>query len=69
MRPACLALQAFQLDPQDADIVYAAASFYIQRRQYKRALPFAEQLVAISPNDPQPRQLVEQLKQRVGPSG
>jgi predicted CXXCH cytochrome family protein len=62
-------LQAFQLDPQDADIVYAAASFYIQRRQYRRALSFAEQLVAISPNDPRPRQIVEQIKQRLGPSG
>lgn len=58
-------LQAFELDPRDADIAYAAASFHMQRRQYKRALPFAEQMAAISPEDPRSRQLVAFLRRQL----
>ena len=56
-------LQAFQLDPRDPDIVYATAAFYFQRQQWKRAQLIAEQLVAISPGDPRPRQLLEAIRQ------
>ncbi len=58
-------LQAFHLDPRDADIAYAAAAFYVQRRQWKRALPFAEQLVEILPNEPGPRQLVASIRRQL----
>jgi len=58
-------LQAFELDPRDAGIAYAAASFYMQRRQYARALPFAEQMAAISPEDPRSRQLVASLRRQL----
>ncbi len=56
-------LQAFQLDPRDPDIVYATAAFYVQRQQWKRARLIAEQLAAISPGDPRPRQLLEAIRQ------
>ena len=58
-------LQAFQLDPRDADIVYAAAAFYVQRRQWKRALPFAEQLVAIAPGDARALQLLAGIRRQL----
>jgi len=62
-------LQALQLDPGDGDIVYALAAFYVQRHQWKRALPFAEQLVAMSPADPRARQLLEAIKRQLASSG
>ena len=62
-------LQALQLDPGDGDIVYALAAFYVQRQQWKRALPFAEQLVAMSPADPRARQLLEAIKRQLTSSG
>jgi len=62
-------LQALQLDPQDGDIVYALTAFYVQRRQWKRALPFAEQLVTISPADPRARELLEGIKRQLASSG
>jgi predicted CXXCH cytochrome family protein len=62
-------LQAFQIDPQDPDIVYAAAAFYLQRQQWKRALPFAEQLVTIAPSDPRALQLLEGIKRRMAAPG
>jgi predicted CXXCH cytochrome family protein len=62
-------LQALQLDPGDGDIVYALAAFYVQRHQWKRALPFAEQLMALSPADPRARQLLEGIKRQIASSG
>lgn len=62
-------LQALQLDPQDGDIVYALAAFYVQRRQWKRALPFAEQLVTISPGNPRFQSLLEGIKRRLATAG
>jgi predicted CXXCH cytochrome family protein len=58
-------LQAFQIDPRDPDIVYATAAFYVQRKQWKRALPFAERLVEIVPNEPGPRQLVASIRRQL----
>ena len=58
-------LQAFQLDPRDPDIVYATAAFYVQRKQWKRALPFAERLAELVPNDPGPPQLVASIRRHL----
>jgi predicted CXXCH cytochrome family protein len=58
-------LQAFQLDSGDPDIVYAATVFYAQRRQWKRALPFAERLLAIAPGDPRGRELLEAIRRQL----
>jgi Flp pilus assembly protein TadD len=57
-------LHAFQLDPRDADIAYATATFYIQRRQWKRALPYAERLQEILPGE-QSRRLLDGIKKRL----
>lgn len=62
-------LQAFQLDPRDADIIYAAAAFYVQRQQWKRALPFAEQLATIAPDDPRARQLLDAIRRQLASGG
>jgi len=58
-------LLAFQLDPRDPDIVYAAAAFYVQRKQWKRALPFAERLAEIMPNEPGPGQLLASIRRQL----
>ena len=58
-------LQAFQTDPRDPDIVYATAAFYVQRKQWKRALPFAERLAELVPNDPGPRQLAATIRRQL----
>jgi tetratricopeptide (TPR) repeat protein len=62
-------LEAFQIDPRDPDIVYATAAFYVQRKQWRRALPFAERLAEIAPNDPGPGQLVASIRGRLAAGG
>jgi predicted CXXCH cytochrome family protein len=62
-------LQALQLDPRDPDIVYATASFYAQRQQWKRAQLIAEQLLTVAPDDPRARQLLEEIKRRAATPG
>ena len=62
-------LQAFQIDSRDPDIVYATAAFYVQRKQWKRALPFAERLAEIAPNDPGPGQLVASIRRQLSAGG
>lgn len=62
-------LQAFQLDPRDADIAYAVAAFYVQHKQWKRALLFAERLAEIVPNEPGPRQLVASIRRQLAAGG
>ena len=62
-------LQAFQIDPRDPDIVYATAAFYVQRKQWKRALPFAERLAEIVPNEPGPGQLVASIRRQLAAAG
>jgi len=58
-----------QLDPRDPDIVYATASFYAQRQQWKRAQLIAEQLLTIAPDDPRARQLLEEIRRRAATPG
>jgi len=62
-------LQAFQLDPRDPDIAYATAAFYVQRKQWERALPFAERLVVLAPNAPGPGQLVASIRRQLAATG
>lgn len=51
------------LDGEDPQIVYALAVFYAERRQFARALAYAQRLVEQAPNDPGPPRLVERLRQ------
>jgi tetratricopeptide (TPR) repeat protein len=55
-------LQAQRLDPLNVESVYALAVFYAQGGQRAQALEWAEKLQALSPNDPQMRQLVQRLR-------
>ena len=62
-------LQAFQIDPRDPDIVYATAAFYVHRKQWRRALPFAERLAELVPNDSAPGQLVASIRRQLAAGG
>lgn len=55
-------LKAHQLSPDDPGILQALAIFYMQRRQWDRALIYAERLVLLYPNVPGPRQLLNQIR-------
>lgn len=55
--------QAYAADPRDPDIIYALAAFYLQKGDPVRAVPYAEQLVALLPGDPQPAQLLRQIRE------
>jgi tetratricopeptide (TPR) repeat protein len=58
-------LEAHELAERDPDILYALAVFYAQREDWSRALPYAEELTKLAPEAPGPRQLLEQIRQRV----
>ena len=62
-------LKALDLDPRDPQIPYALAIFYDQERQYERALVYAERLRELAPADPGSRQLLEEIKRQMAPSG
>ncbi len=55
-------LKAHQLDSHDPNIIYALAVFYMQQRQWDRALPYAEQLTHIYPGATEPRRLLNQIQ-------
>jgi lipopolysaccharide biosynthesis regulator YciM len=58
-------LTAHELDQSDPGIVQSLAIFYIQERQWGKALPFAEKLVALVPDDPNSRQMLDQITQKM----
>ena len=55
-------LNAYQIDPADPGIVQAIAIFYIQEKQWKKALHYAEKLVELVPEAPGPKQMLKQIK-------
>jgi tetratricopeptide (TPR) repeat protein len=57
--------EAHELAPRDADIIYALAVFYAQRGAWSQALPYAEDLKKLAPEAPGPRQLLQQIRERV----
>ena len=58
-------LQAHQADPADPDIVNAVMTFYLQQRDPRKALPYAERLVELVPDAAGPRQLLMQLREQL----
>jgi predicted CXXCH cytochrome family protein len=62
-------LKAYEIDRRDPGIVQAIAIFYIQERQWKNALPYAEQLVEIVTDAEGPRQMLRQIQQAISSSG
>jgi lipopolysaccharide biosynthesis regulator YciM len=53
------------MDQHDPDIVRALALLYAQQRQWRQALPYAEQLRNLRPDAPEPRQLLQRLQDAV----
>jgi tetratricopeptide (TPR) repeat protein len=58
-------LNAYDIDRNDPGIVQALSIFYIQEKQWDKALPFAEKLVELMPKAPGPKQMVKQVKQAI----
>ena len=57
-------LKTYELDPSDPDIVNAVTTFYLQQRDFQKALPYAEQLAQLVPEAPGPQQLVRRIRER-----
>ncbi len=61
-------LAAHQLDPRDPAIANALAILYAQQQRWERALPFAEELVKLAPEEPGPRQLLRRIRAELSAS-
>jgi Flp pilus assembly protein TadD len=55
-------LNAYHLNTQDADVVYAVALLYAQQQRWDRALPYARELVRLTPGAPGPMQLLQRIE-------
>jgi predicted CXXCH cytochrome family protein len=55
-------LNAYHLNAQDADVVYALALLYAQQQKWDRALPYARELVRLTPGAPGPMQLLQRIE-------
>ncbi|HUK20734.1 MAG TPA: tetratricopeptide repeat protein [Gemmatimonadales bacterium] len=55
-------LDAYRLDSQDADVIYALALLYAQQAKWQRALPYARELVRLAPGAPEPAQLLQRIE-------
>lgn len=58
-------LKAYGMDQHDPDIVYALALLYVQQRQWRQALPYAEALHNLRPDAPELWQLLQRLQEAV----
>jgi predicted Zn-dependent protease len=56
-------LKARQADPDDLDIGYALAVFYVQANDWPRARDAAASLAHLSPGSPQARELLDRIEQ------
>jgi len=53
---------AYELQPQDADIVYALVVFYTQGEDWAKALEYARTLQTLAPDNPDSARLLQQLE-------
>jgi Flp pilus assembly protein TadD len=58
-------IKAHHLDQQDPGIVQAITIFYIQEKDWEKALPYAEKLVQLAPDADSPKQMLKQIKQQM----
>jgi tetratricopeptide (TPR) repeat protein len=58
-------LKAHSSDPTEPGIVNALAVFYIQRNDWEKALPYAQKFVALEPDAPVPRQMLQRIQQEL----
>lgn len=57
--------QAIELAPQHPDYLYGICTLYIQQNQYREALPYAQRLLELRPNDPNIQNLVRIIEYRL----
>jgi predicted Zn-dependent protease len=55
-------LRAYQLNPQDPDVVNAVVLFYAQQEKWDQALPYAQALVRLTPGAPEPLQMLKRIE-------
>jgi tetratricopeptide (TPR) repeat protein len=55
-------LDALAIDASDPGIVHAAAIFFVQQGDWKRARTYAQQLVALAPGAPGPVQMLQRIE-------
>ena len=59
--------EAYELNSQEGDIVYALAIFNLQEQRWDQALFYARKLQDLTPpGSAGPRQLIEQIESRMG---
>lgn len=58
-------MKANEIDPRDPGIVHALTIFYVQDQKWGKALPYAERLVNLVPEETGPQQMLKQIKQQV----
>lgn len=54
--------KAYQLNANDPDITYALVIFYAQQKDWQQALPYAQKLVSLLPDRPEPKKLLSDIK-------
>jgi predicted CXXCH cytochrome family protein len=59
-------VRAVELDPADPDIVYATAMLFAGQKQWRQALFYADKLVDLTPGQPGPRELIENIRRHLG---
>jgi len=57
-------LKAHQIDSKDGTVLHALTIFYVQGKQWDDAALYAEQLVRVYPNAPEPRQMLHHIRQQ-----
>ena len=58
-------LKAYETDPLDAQIVHTLAIFYIQDKEWEKALNYVERLVELVPGARGPQEMLMQIKQAI----
>ena len=56
---------AYQLSANDPDIVYALIIFHTQQQGWQQALSFAEELVALLPERPEPKKILADIQAKL----
>ncbi len=62
-------LRAYDLDPDDPQIVYAIAVFYLQERHHRRAMTYARRLAQLTPTDPVAQNFLARLQRTIAGRG
>jgi tetratricopeptide (TPR) repeat protein len=58
-------ISAYEINPRDPAVVQAVAVFFIQDKQWERALSFAELLVRLAPEAERPKHMLKQIQQNI----